>query len=56
MLGRPLIGAFYGHKSGHALNNLLVRKLLADTTAWEEVTFDKIEALPRAFAKLQLQN
>ncbi|HEY4998388.1 MAG TPA: UDP-3-O-acyl-N-acetylglucosamine deacetylase, partial [Usitatibacter sp.] len=55
MLGRPLIGAFYGHKSGHALNNLLVRKLLADPTAWEEVTFDKLESLPRAFAKLQLQ-
>ena len=55
MLGRPLIGAFYGHKSGHALNNLLVRKLLADTSAWEEVTFDKLESLPRAFAKLQLQ-
>jgi UDP-3-O-[3-hydroxymyristoyl] N-acetylglucosamine deacetylase len=55
MLGRPLIGAFYGHKSGHALNNLLVRKLLADASAWEEVTFDSIESLPRAFAKLQLQ-
>jgi UDP-3-O-[3-hydroxymyristoyl] N-acetylglucosamine deacetylase len=54
MLGRPLIGAFYGHKSGHALNNLLVRKLLADPSAWEEVTFDALEALPRAFAKLQL--
>jgi UDP-3-O-[3-hydroxymyristoyl] N-acetylglucosamine deacetylase len=55
MLGRPLIGAFYGHKSGHELNNLLVRKLLADASAWEEVTFDSIEALPRAFANLQLQ-
>jgi UDP-3-O-[3-hydroxymyristoyl] N-acetylglucosamine deacetylase len=55
MLGRPLIGAFYGHKSGHSLNNLLVRKLLADASAWEEVTFDTIESLPRAFAKLQLQ-
>jgi UDP-3-O-[3-hydroxymyristoyl] N-acetylglucosamine deacetylase len=55
MLGRPLIGAFYGHKSGHALNNLLVRKLLADATAWEEVTFDSLDSLPRAFAKLQLQ-
>jgi UDP-3-O-[3-hydroxymyristoyl] N-acetylglucosamine deacetylase len=54
MLGRPLIGAFYGHKSGHALNNLLVRQLLADTSAWEEVTFDNLESLPRAFAKLQL--
>ena len=55
MLGHPLIGAFHGHKSGHALNNLLLRKLLADATAWEEVTFDRVEALPRAFAKLQLQ-
>jgi UDP-3-O-[3-hydroxymyristoyl] N-acetylglucosamine deacetylase len=55
MLGRPLIGAFYGRKSGHALNNLLVRKLIADTSAWEEVTFDKVESLPRAFARLQLQ-
>ena len=55
LLGHPLIGAFYGHKSGHALNNLLLRKLLADRTAWEEVTFDRIEAVPRAFANLQFQ-
>ncbi len=31
LVGRPLIGAFYGRKSGHALNNLLVRKLIAQT-------------------------
>jgi UDP-3-O-[3-hydroxymyristoyl] N-acetylglucosamine deacetylase len=55
LLGRPIIGAFYGHKSGHELNNLLVRKLIDDTSAWEEVTFDRIEALPRAFANLLLQ-
>jgi UDP-3-O-[3-hydroxymyristoyl] N-acetylglucosamine deacetylase len=55
LLGRPLIGAFYGHKSGHALNNQLVRKLIADVSAWEEVTFDSIESVPRAFARLQLQ-
>lgn len=55
LLGRPLIGAFYGHKSGHALNNLLLRKLIATPQAWEEVTFDRLEALPRAFANLQLQ-
>jgi UDP-3-O-[3-hydroxymyristoyl] N-acetylglucosamine deacetylase len=55
MLGRPVIGAFQGHKSGHALNNLLARKLLADASAWEEVTFDAVEALPRAFANLLLQ-
>jgi len=54
LLGRPIIGAFFGHKSGHELNNLLVRKLLADPSAWEEVTFDSLEALPRAFARLEL--
>lgn len=55
MAGRPLIGAFHGHKSGHALNNQLVRALLADRTAYEEVTFDEAAALPKAFANLQLQ-
>ena len=54
MLGRPLIGAFHGHKSGHELNNLLVRKLIAERSAWEEVTFDRLEALPQAFSKLAL--
>jgi UDP-3-O-[3-hydroxymyristoyl] N-acetylglucosamine deacetylase len=39
LLGRSLIGAFYGYKSGHQLNNALLRTLLADRTAWEEVTF-----------------
>jgi UDP-3-O-[3-hydroxymyristoyl] N-acetylglucosamine deacetylase len=52
MLGRPVIGAFHGHKSGHALNNQLVRTLLADASAWEEVTFDAVEELPAAFANL----
>ena len=36
----PIIGAYTGFKSGHALNNKLVRALLAETSAWEEVTFD----------------
>jgi UDP-3-O-[3-hydroxymyristoyl] N-acetylglucosamine deacetylase len=52
LLGRPIIAAFYGHKSGHALNNALARKLLADRDAWEEVTFDAVEALPRACVNL----
>src|SRR5690349_3751786 len=55
LLGHPIIGAFQGHKSGHEMNNLLVRKLIADRNSWEEVTFDRIEALPKAFANLQLQ-
>src|SRR5690606_14057577 len=35
LLGRPIIGAFHGHKSGHEMNNLLLRKLIADRAAWE---------------------
>ncbi|HEY5625390.1 MAG TPA: UDP-3-O-acyl-N-acetylglucosamine deacetylase [Dehalococcoidia bacterium] len=40
LLGHSLIGEFTGFKSGHALNNKLLRVLLADAKAWEEVTFD----------------
>ncbi len=46
LLGHPLIGAFRGHKSGHALNNRLLRTLLADRSAWEEVTFEDGVDLP----------
>lgn len=44
LLGHSLIGAFSGHKSGHALNNRLLHKLLADQSAWELITFAAIEA------------
>ncbi|MFT3763113.1 MAG: UDP-3-O-acyl-N-acetylglucosamine deacetylase [Pseudoxanthomonas sp.] len=40
LAGHPILGAYEGYKSGHALNNKLVRALLAETSAWEEVTFD----------------
>src|SRR6185437_13941010 len=36
LLGHSLIGAFYGHKSGHELNNKLLRALLADAKAWKK--------------------
>lgn len=39
LLGHTLIGAFKGHKSGHGLNNQLLRALVAQTDAWEEVVF-----------------
>ncbi len=55
MLGHPLIGAFSGYKSGHALNNALLRELLADDQAWEYITFDNAEEAP-AFLRLQLQS
>ncbi len=54
LLGHPLIGAFSGYKSGHALNNALLRAMLADESAWEFVTFDKNEEAPD-FLRLQLQ-
>ncbi|MEK6662874.1 MAG: UDP-3-O-acyl-N-acetylglucosamine deacetylase [Pseudomonadota bacterium] len=56
LLGHPLIGAFTGHKSGHALNNQLLRGLLADETAWEYVSFNRLEEAPAGFARLQAQN
>jgi UDP-3-O-[3-hydroxymyristoyl] N-acetylglucosamine deacetylase len=50
LLGHSLIGAFYGHKSGHNLNNKLLRALLADRTAWEEVTFADPAQAPISYA------
>jgi UDP-3-O-[3-hydroxymyristoyl] N-acetylglucosamine deacetylase len=38
-IGRPLLAAYQAHKSGHALNNRLLRELLANAGAWEEVSF-----------------
>jgi len=49
LAGHPVIGAFEGFKSGHALNNQLVRALLADAAAWEEVTFPEGAAVPLAY-------
>ncbi|OGT58570.1 MAG: UDP-3-O-[3-hydroxymyristoyl] N-acetylglucosamine deacetylase [Gammaproteobacteria bacterium RIFCSPHIGHO2_12_FULL_63_22] len=48
LLGHSLIGAFYGYKSGHALNNKLLLALLAEQSAWEYVTFDDEEAAATA--------
>jgi UDP-3-O-[3-hydroxymyristoyl] N-acetylglucosamine deacetylase len=49
MLGYPLLAAYSAHKSGHALNNKLLRALLADAQAWEFVTFDDAAAAPAAY-------
>ena len=43
LAGHPIIGAYEGYKSGHALNNKLVNALLADAGAWEEVSFSEPE-------------
>ena len=52
LIGHPLLAEFSAYKSGHALNNKLLRALLADQEAWEYVTFDKLEAAPAAVAGL----
>lgn len=50
LLGHSLIGAFRGYKSGHDLNNHLLRKLLLQTDAWEEITFeDEIARSPISY-------
>ena len=49
LLGNSLIGAFIGYKSGHALNNKLLRTLMAEEDAWEVVTFDDKENAPILF-------
>ena len=51
LLGHSLIGAFDGHKSGHALNNILLRELLANEAAWEEVSFTDEAKAPISFAR-----
>ena len=52
LVGHPLIGAFSAHKSGHALNNRLLRETLALQDAWEWVTFDREEDAPAALLRL----
>ncbi|MBN9288493.1 MAG: UDP-3-O-[3-hydroxymyristoyl] N-acetylglucosamine deacetylase [Gammaproteobacteria bacterium 39-13] len=50
LLGHGLIGAFHGVKSGHTLNNKLIRALLADQTAWEIVSFEDKTTAPITYA------
>ena len=49
LLGNSLIGEFRAHKSGHALNNASLRALIADTDAWEVVTFDDPALAPISY-------
>jgi UDP-3-O-[3-hydroxymyristoyl] N-acetylglucosamine deacetylase len=55
LLGRPLLGAFTAHKSGHALNNRLLRAALADSAALETVVFERAEETPAGVARLAAQ-
>jgi len=54
LLGHPLIGAYSAHKTGHALNNRLLRRLVEDKPSWELVSFERPEDAP-AFLTWQPQ-
>ena len=49
LAGHPILGLFKGYKSGHALNNKLVRALLEQRSAWETVSFDATEPAPLTY-------
>jgi len=51
LLGRPLIAAYEAHKSGHALNNQLLRAVLADPSTYEVISFDDERRAPLAFQR-----
>jgi UDP-3-O-[3-hydroxymyristoyl] N-acetylglucosamine deacetylase len=52
IVGKPLLASYQAFRSGHALNNKLLRALLADQDAWDVVTFDNEKAAPAGFAQL----
>ncbi len=51
LVGKPLLAAYSAFRSGHAMNNLLLRELLAQQDAWEVVTFNDERQAPRGFAQ-----
>jgi len=51
LVGRNPIGTFTGYKSGHELNNQLLRTLLADESAWEEVTYEDDGRAPISYVQ-----
>lgn len=50
LIGAPVLGSFYGYKSGHGLNNVLVRELLAQKDAWEFVELEEAADSPVSFS------
>jgi len=51
LMGHSLIGSYTAYKSGHQLNNKLLRALIADPRAWEEVTFQDESKAPIAYVR-----
>jgi UDP-3-O-[3-hydroxymyristoyl] N-acetylglucosamine deacetylase len=50
LLGHTLIGEYSGYKSGHGLNNMLLRALLASEEAWDSIVFSDVADLPISYA------
>ena len=53
VIGKPLLAAYSAFRSGHAMNNRLLRELLSQPDAWEVVSFDNEAKAPKGFAALQ---
>ena len=51
LIGRPLLAAYSAFRSGHGMNNQLLRALLAQPDAWELVSFDSERQAPKGFAQ-----
>ena len=52
LLGKPMLAAYSAFRSGHAMNNKLLRELLANPDAWEVVTFTDEKTAPQGFSSL----
>ena len=52
ILGKPLLASYSAHRSGHALNNKLLRQLEAQPQSWDIVTFEDVNKAPEGFTKL----
>ncbi|MBP8902553.1 MAG: UDP-3-O-acyl-N-acetylglucosamine deacetylase, partial [Thiobacillaceae bacterium] len=55
LTGHPILGAFTAYKSGHGLNNKLLRTLMSDTTAWEWAVFENDAETPAGLLNLYPQ-
>jgi UDP-3-O-[3-hydroxymyristoyl] N-acetylglucosamine deacetylase len=51
LIGHPLVASYEAHKSGHALNNLLLRELLANPDAYEIVSYDTLASAPSSYVR-----
>ncbi len=54
VIGHPILGAYSAFRSGHGMNNQLIRAVLADAETWEMVTFENERKAPAGFAQTAL--